>query len=89
MEIDYDLTKDEVNQAKHGVSLAEARLLEWDELLAKPDRRSSYGETRYIGYAPLGTRLYCVVFTDRASTRRIISLRKANSREVHRYVRQQ
>jgi len=35
-----------------------------------------------IGYAPILTRVYCVVFTDRGNIRRIISLRKANKREV-------
>ena len=38
-----------------------------------------------IGYAYIGLRLYCVVYTDRGDERRIISLRKANSREVKRY----
>src|SRR5690606_6986497 len=39
-------------------------------------------EVRYIGYAPIKDRLFCVVFTDRPGERRIISLRKANVREV-------
>jgi uncharacterized DUF497 family protein len=39
-----------------------------------------------IGYALQGERLYCVVFTDRGTVRRIISLRKANNREIMRYV---
>ncbi|KAA8985149.1 BrnT family toxin [Halospina sp. K52047b] len=89
MDIDFDPGKDITNQAKHGVSLAQAEELEWEELLAIPDKRDDYGEQRYIGYAPIGRRLYCVVFTDRSLTRRIISLRKANSREVKRYVEHQ
>lgn len=36
-----------------------------------------------IGYIEL--RLYYVAFMDRADSRRIISLRKANQREVKRY----
>ena len=43
------------------------------------------GEYRMIGYAPIVTRLYCVVFTDSEEERRIISLRKANNREKIRY----
>lgn len=62
--------------------------LEWSMLLAKPDLRRDYGETRFIGYAPAGDRLYCVVFTDRDDERRIISLRKANAREVKLYEKQ-
>lgn len=46
------------------------------------------GELRLIGYAPMGSRVFCVVFTDRGDQRRIISLRKANRREVKRYASQ-
>ncbi len=42
-----------------------------------------------IGYVPLGDRLFCVVYVDRPpenpTERRIISLRKANFREVNLY----
>lgn len=37
------------------------------------------------GLAPLGDRLYYVVYVDRGSKRRIISLRKANGREAKHY----
>ena len=85
MEIAYDLAKDAINCAKHGVSLGEAARLEWNRVLAKPDTRMDYGERRQIGYGPIGQRLYCVVFVDRGDTLRIISLRKANNREISRY----
>ena len=85
MEIAFDAAKDVANRAKHGVSLALAADLEWDWLLAVPDTRRDYGEERWIGFAPVGERVYCVVFTDRGEERRIISLRKANGREVRRY----
>ena len=39
-----------------------------------------------IALAPLSDRLYVVAFVDRDSLRRIISLRKANRREVNHYV---
>lgn len=67
--------------------MALASLLEWELLLFTEDTRRNYGEVRIIGYAPIGSRIYCVVFTDREYERRIISLRKANSREVKNYVR--
>jgi uncharacterized DUF497 family protein len=66
--------------------LSDAANIEWETLWAKPDTRNDYGEARMIGYALIGMRLYCVVFTDRNDERRIISLRKANKREVKRYV---
>lgn len=87
MNITFNPAKDAVNRAKHGVSLALAVDLEWDMLLATLDTRRDYGEQRMIGFAPISHRVYCVVFTDRGDERRVISLRKANSREVTRYVR--
>ena len=86
MNITYDSAKDARNVIKHGVSLQLADLLEWAGLYAKVDSRVDYGELRIIGYAPIGDRLYCVVFVDRDDSRRIISLRKANSKEVKYYV---
>ncbi|MHB1678871.1 MAG: BrnT family toxin [Sulfuriferula sp.] len=88
MKITFDPEKDVFNMVKHGVSLVLASELEWGCLLAKPDARRDYGELRMIGYAPIGTRVFCVVFTDRGDERRIISLRKANPREVRRYASQ-
>ncbi|HIO03764.1 BrnT family toxin [Marinobacter sp. LM1] len=46
---------------------------------------NDYGERRMIGYGPIGDRVYCVVYTERKGIRRIISLRKANRREVRLY----
>lgn len=86
MNIQFDSAKDTTNLSKHGVSLALATEIEWETLWAKPDTRKDYGENRMIGYALIGTRLYNVVFTDRDDERRIISLRKANQREVKSYV---
>ena len=72
MKINFSEEKDWVNRQKHNVSLAEAESLEWDTLLCMPDTRRDYGETRFIGYALKGTRLYCVVFTERENARRIV-----------------
>jgi uncharacterized DUF497 family protein len=85
MKIVFDPNKDTANQSKHGVSLAFAKHLDWDWLQAKPDSRKDYGEQRMIGYAPVLDRVYCVVYIDRDNERRIVSLRKANKREVNRY----
>ncbi|MFO7541973.1 MAG: BrnT family toxin [Thiobacillus sp.] len=45
-----------------------------------------YGEARMIAPAPNAGILYCVAFVDRGKARRIISLRRANRREVKHYV---
>ena len=86
MDIEFDHRKDAINIAKHGISLILAKDLNWNSLWATIDNRFDYGETRWVGYAYLGSRLYCVVYTNRRHSRRIISLRKANKREVIDYV---
>ena len=43
------------------------------------------GELRYSSFVPIGDRLYNVVWTPRGSHTRIISLRKANGREIAKY----
>ena len=49
-------------------------------------RRFEYSEIRIIALAPKTGILYCVAFVDRGEVRRIISLRRANRREVKHYV---
>ncbi|NYT66505.1 BrnT family toxin [Alcaligenaceae bacterium] len=83
--ITFDPMKDQSNYIKHGVSLALASQLDWYDLVAMPDNRKDYLELREIGYGIIGQRLYCVVFTQRTTSFHIISLRKANRREVLHY----
>ena len=87
MNIAFDEAKNAINFSKHGVTLADAALLEWDTLWVRTDQRHDYGEVRHIGIGYIGLRLYCVVFTDRGEDRRIISLRKANLREAAGYAK--
>ena len=89
MQTTFDPAKDKINQAKHGVSLATANLLDWPEAMIWMDDRRDYGEPRQVAMVPMDDRLYVVVFVDRPpaapTERRIISLRKANKREVMEY----
>jgi uncharacterized DUF497 family protein len=85
VKIEFDPAKDALNRHKHGVSLAQAARIDWPKVMAAPDSRRSYGEERYIAATPIGDRLHVVVFTIRNGVLRIISLRKANRREVKRY----
>lgn len=85
MDITYDTSKNESNTEKHGVSLAAAAGFEWEDALISADERRNYGEDRMIAIGYIGERLYVVVYVDRGDSRRIISLRKANSREAKHY----
>ena len=86
MQIEFDTAKDASNQEKHGLSLALAVQLDWDASLVWVDDRYEYGELRMIALAPDTGILYYVAFVDRGEARRIISLRRANRREVKHYV---
>lgn len=86
MRIEFDPAKDLLNLSAHGLSLALAELLVWDEALVWVDERFEYDEVRMVGLVPEGDRLYYVAFVDRDEVRRIISLRFAERREVKYYV---
>jgi hypothetical protein len=88
MIITFDPAKDQINKDKHGVSLAAAQRINWDDAFIEVDARSDYGELREVGYVFLDDRLHIVIFTRRGDGLRIISLRRANSREVRYYADQ-
>ena len=46
------------------------------------DTRQDYGEQRIIAFGYLGARLHCAVYTMRGNTVCVISLRKANRKEI-------
>ena len=89
MNVTFDPAKDALNLAKHGFSLLDAVGFEWETAVVWPDTRRDYGEPRMVALGYIGLRIMSVVFVDRPPEkpieRRIISLRKANSREVKRY----
>jgi uncharacterized DUF497 family protein len=86
MLIEFDPAWDLANQMKHGVSLSVAGELNWEAALVWIDDRFEYSETRMIALAPKTEILYYVAFVDRGEARRVISLRRANRREVKHYV---
>jgi uncharacterized DUF497 family protein len=85
VECKFDPVKDALNLEKHGVSLALAEVLFGGPHIAIADNRFDYGETRQIAFGFINDRLFVCVYADRDDERRVISLRKANTREVRRY----
>ena len=85
MKFTYDSAKNDSNITKHGLSLSEARLLDWDSAISYIDSRKNYGEERRVALALIKQRLYCVVYVEVKIGKRIISLRKANVREIEKY----
>jgi hypothetical protein len=85
VKIEFDPAKDAINRRKHGLSLADAGLMDIESGFIVPDERRAYGEARLQAYGLIGGRLHVLAFTMRGEVLRAISLRKANSREVKRY----
>jgi uncharacterized DUF497 family protein len=81
----FDPGKAASNKAVHGVDFADARDFDWQTALVAEDDRMDYGERRFVALGLIGPRVHVMVFTYRGATVRIISLRKANRREVKRY----
>jgi uncharacterized DUF497 family protein len=85
MRYTFDPAKDAVNQAKQGISLALAETLFAGSHLTVTDDRFDYGEVRKVALGLINDRLFVCVYADREAERRVVSLRKANQREVKRY----
>jgi len=85
MEYEWDDNKASSNLRNHGVSFDSVVDFSWESAMVVEDDRNDYGERRFIAYGPIGNRLHCLVFTLRGEMIRVISLRKANRREVKRY----
>ena len=86
MNYEFDPAKDESNLDKHGLSLADAEGFEWETAVIREDARKQYAEQRFEATGLIGDRLYVLVYCLRGDVVRVISLRKANPREVKRYV---
>ena len=82
---DFDPSKEAVNQAKHGVTFVAAEDFDWSTALVAEDLRKNYGEQRFVALGKIGRRVHVLVFTPRGEKVWLISLRKANAREVKRY----
>lgn len=85
MSISYDPGKNEKNIAERGISFEQAAEFEWSSALIVEDTRKDYGEPRFQALRFIGKRLHVLVFAPRADQVHVISLRKANIREVKRY----
>lgn len=85
MKIVFDPAKNERNIRERGISFQQAAEFDFDTAVYDEDRRREYGEKRFIALGWIGIRLCVLVFTYRGESLRVISLRKANSREVRRY----
>ncbi len=85
----WNEAKRSINQATHGIDFTAAYRFEWDTARIDPDTRHKYGEQRFVALGRIGLRIHVLVFTPRGEAVRVISLRKANQREIGRYEKNQ
>lgn len=86
MNFEWDESKSETCFKERGFDFAYAALAFFDpDRLIHSDQRRVYGEDRYQLLGCIDSRIYVVVYTPRRGTVRIISARKANTREVKHY----
>lgn len=85
MEISFDPSKNERNLADRGLPFTLVEQLDWSSAIIEEDVRKNYGESRYLALGLIDGRLHALVFTPRAGKVQVISLRKANLREVRDY----
>ncbi len=86
MDFEWNLAKSNSCQNSRNFDFAFVITIFTDpSLLVEHDQRWEYGEERFRALGVIDRRVFVVVFTRRVRAIRIISARKANSREVKRY----
>jgi len=81
MEIEFDAAKDETNRRLRNLSLALGFFVLENRVVEFEDIRRDYGETRINCLGTINGRLFAMTYTMRGSVYRIISLRKASTKE--------
>ncbi len=85
MKLIYDPAKNAKNIAERGLSFERAVDFDFETALTWVDNRKAYGETRLCSIGWLDDRLHSIAYTPRMEGLRVISFRKANTRERKRY----
>jgi uncharacterized protein len=83
--ISFDYAKNEANIQLRQLAFTLVEELDWSSALIVEDERKDYGEKRFQVLGFIVDRLHAVVFTPRRGKIHVISLRKANVREVKQY----
>jgi uncharacterized protein len=85
MHIDFDVSKSEANIRERALSFELTANFDFGTAVVDQDTRKAYPETRFVAVGFLGKRLHVLCFTPATDGIRVISFRKANTREVRNY----
>jgi uncharacterized protein len=83
MKFEWDENKRLINLEKHGVDFIDVALFDFEHVIAF--EYVIKNELRVSAFGYVDGRLHCLVYTLRGDVVRVISLRKANEREVKKY----
>lgn len=87
MRYEFDPKKLAGNVAKHQLWFALTDDFEWESASIIIDNRRQYAELRFRATGLITQCVHVLIFCFRATKIRLISLRRANQREVKRYAR--
>ncbi len=85
MRVTFDPAKNARNVAERGLPFTRVADLDWETAVLREDSRKDYGETRVLIAAHLDRRLHITVITIRGDAVHVISVRKANRKEIESY----
>jgi uncharacterized DUF497 family protein len=88
MAIEFDPRKSAENVRKRGIGLELFADMDLEQAVSAVDQRRNYGEHRLRVLGLIGGRLYAAVITPRGENIRVISLRRANTREERTYAKE-
>ena len=86
---EWNEAKNRVNISKHGLKFEDAKIVFSGPCVTFEDTRHGYDEKRFITLGPLAGRVVVIAHTSRDGNTRVISMRKANSREQEIYYQKQ
>jgi hypothetical protein len=86
---EWNEAKNRANISKHGLSFEDASIVFSGPCVTFEDMRHGYGEERFITLGSLAGRVVVIAHTSRDENTRVISMRKANSREQEIYYQKQ
>jgi uncharacterized DUF497 family protein len=85
MQIEFDAEKRDKTLKERGLDFVRSPEVFAGATATTRDERNDYGEDRFVTVGTLDGQTVIVVWTPRGEARRIISMRKANGREIFRY----
>lgn len=85
MKVTFDPQKRQKTLVERQVDFLDAAKVLANKTFEFPDLRKDYGEKRVVAVGYLEKRMVVIVYVGRGDTKQIISMRKANAREIKRY----